>query len=399
MALVVALSAFDMGSTQTFVGTLEQMTPTSITVTYGPQTSVYLGNFTFEELGSLSGVQGTLTGYQEFIGSKLVFTASDVSVDASLTMEFLAQGKIEQVNALMLSGNDRITGSLENDKLAGFGGDDTLAGSAGNDTFRGGGGNDALDGGAGFNEALYLQASKNFSLTIADGRLIVEDRSSVEGTDTLTNIQRIEFADGFQLNTDWMLQAPRLGEAEFQNLIELYIGYFDRAPDALGLAYWANRMIEGMSIVDIARSFSVQPETLSAYPSTLSTSEFVTKIYENVLERAPDDAGLAYWVNDINSGSQTRDKFVLSLINGAHASTGSPTDARYLANKEAVGEHFARWSGLNDVEWAKQVLANVDSSTASVETAKLMVDKFALAAITTDPHLLTPLVGIGHEDT
>ena len=46
----------------------------------------------------------------------------------------------------------------------------------------------------------------------------------------------------------------------------LYVGYFDRAPDPAGLEYWSGRLNAGMSLAEIALSFSVQPEATSEYP-------------------------------------------------------------------------------------------------------------------------------------
>jgi hypothetical protein len=115
-----------------------------------------------------------------------------------------------------------------------------------------------------------------------------------------------------------------------------------------------------------------------------------------VLGRAPDQGGLDYWVHDLDSGAQTRDNFMLAIIYGARATTGSPIDAQYLANKEAVGFHFAIDKGLNDVNWAHQVMQNVNASAASVTAANQMTDNFAVQAATTDPHLLMSLVGVAH---
>lgn len=153
-----------------------------------------------------------------------------------------------------------------------------------------------------------------------------------------------------------------------------------------------------MSLAQISKSFFVQPEAFAAYPPGTTAEAFVTQVYENVLGRAPDQAGLAYWVNDLNKGSLSRDVFVLAVINGAKSSTGSPADAQYLANKEAVGVHFALDKGLTDGAWGTQVMAHVDGTAEGVATANQMTDAFADQAVTTDPHLLLPMVGL-HPDT
>ena len=50
-----------------------------------------------------------------------------------------------------------------------------------------------------------------------------------------------------------------------QEIAELYIATFNRAPDEAGLEYWVGRYKDGMSIEQIAESFFDQPETIELY--------------------------------------------------------------------------------------------------------------------------------------
>jgi hypothetical protein len=53
-----------------------------------------------------------------------------------------------------------------------------------------------------------------------------------------------------------------------QIITNLYIGYYDRAPDADGLNYWVGRYTDSknpMTLAQIAQSFSVQTESTSEY--------------------------------------------------------------------------------------------------------------------------------------
>lgn len=298
-------------------------------------------------------------------------------------------------NAVGGSGNDVVIGNLGNNYLFGQDGDDRLVGNDGNDWLRGDHGNDVVQGGSGFDTTLYWNEVKFFTITAEAGVLTVVDRSGVDGTDSVSGIEQFIFA-GIDSGIDgsWLADASQLDPGHFADLVSLYVAYFDRAPDALGLAYWASRMVDGMSLIDIAKSFFVQPETVAAYPPGMSTGDFITRVYDNVLGRAPDPAGFDYWLRDLESGGQSRDKFVLSVINGARAASGSQTDAQYLANKQAVGSRFALDKGLGDGDWARQVMADVDGSAASVTVAWQMIDDFAEAAVTTDPRLLVPLIGV-----
>ena len=90
-----------------------------------------------------------------------------------------------------------ITGNTGDNTLSGAGGNDTLNGGGGNDNLVGGAGNDALDGGPGFdvanysgNAAAYTVAFNGTTATVTDTR-----GGSPEGTDTVTNVGTLHFAD------------------------------------------------------------------------------------------------------------------------------------------------------------------------------------------------------------
>ncbi|RNF32263.1 hypothetical protein NM04_02835 [Massilia aurea] len=82
------------------------------------------------------------------------------------------------------AGGRYITGSYK---------DDVLVGTAFNDTLQGNGGNDMIDGGAGIDTVVYNGNRNSYTFgTLADGALTV---SGAEGTDTLRNIDWLQFAD------------------------------------------------------------------------------------------------------------------------------------------------------------------------------------------------------------
>ena len=77
------------------------------------------------------------------------------------------------------------------------GGSDNVTLSTGDDRFSGGVGNDTVDGGLGRDTAVYLGSFADYTLTaLSGGRVRVVDGSNGEGTDTLTAVEVLEFADG-----------------------------------------------------------------------------------------------------------------------------------------------------------------------------------------------------------
>ncbi len=51
--------------------------------------------------------------------------------------------------------------------------------------------------------------------------------------------------------------------------------------------------------------------------NTLSNTQFVTLLYNNVLDRAPDSGGLATWVNALNAGTLSRVDVLLNFSDSA----------------------------------------------------------------------------------
>lgn len=345
------------------------------------------------------------------------------------------------------SGNDRLSGGAGADVLAGNTGDDTLEGGPGDDTLidgsgndeilagagddiifdeaghlgattgendnyhlpdvayflrafgnnsgiRQGGGDDYVDGGEGMDTAHYASPSSHYKLVIDQSTITVLDRVEPDGFDTLVSVERAQFADQ-TLETTWFTKAASVPAAPFAVLTDMYLAYLDRAPDAVGLFYWASRFSDGMTLQEVARSFFVQPETIAAYAAGQSTTEFVAKVYDNVLGRAPDQPGLDYWIDALQTGDVTKEEFNLAIIHGARAATGSPADARYLANRDLVGKAYAMTEGLSNVAWAKTVMADVDGTAASVQAALQVIDGMATAAAAPgSPELVVQLIGV-----
>ena len=232
----------------------------------------------------------------------------------------------------------------------------------------------------GSDTSVYSASSSHYQVVVTAGSpvITVHDKVGTGGTDTLTNVQRLAFSDQ-TTDLSWFTKSASLAPGQLAGLVEVYIASFNRAPDAGGLAYWGGQLKDGMNLQDIAKSFFVQPEAAAFYPAGQSTQAFVSSVYNNVLDRGPDAGGLAYWVEGLQSGGVSKDSFLLAIINGAKAFPGG-IDIQTLANKEAVGAHFALTEGLNDVEWARAVMTGVDASATSATAAKSLTDGFATTA-------------------
>lgn len=72
---------------------------------------------------------------------------------------------------------------------------DTMLGNAAHNSFTGGGGDDTLDGAAGADTAVYAGTRASYTVTVGSSTTTVLASTGVEGRDTLSNVERLEFSD------------------------------------------------------------------------------------------------------------------------------------------------------------------------------------------------------------
>lgn len=174
----------------------------------------------------------------------------------------------------------------------------------------------------------------------------------------------------------------------------LYVGYFNRGADPEGLNYWLGQT--QMSVVEIANSFAVQPEAKATYSylaapnlgNVAAIDQFITEVYQNVFERAPDQAGLEFWRNEILNGKPPG-RVVVDIESGAVGD-----DKIILDRKTEVSAYYAdKFNSSGDTPWTVEHdlanaadalegdrafwLSNNAVSNAKAHVDQLVADSFA----------------------
>ena len=126
---------------------------------------------------------------------------------------------------------------------------------------------------------------------------------------------RVQMVDSFFTSAEFSAVNP---------VARLYFAYFLRIPDYDGLTYWVNQYRAGMSLNLISQAFASSPEFQNTYGS-LTNSQFVALVYQNMLGRPADAEGLAYWTGHLNSGTLTRGQVMLNFSESAENLTVSFT--------------------------------------------------------------------------
>ena len=95
----------------------------------------------------------------------------------------------------------------------------------------------------------------------------------------------------------------------------LYEAVFNRNPmegDTAGLGYWVGEIDAGMTLEDVAARFIDSSEFVAVYGASPDNPTFLTKLYENILDRSPDSEGYEWWLNELNTNSERTQAKVLA---------------------------------------------------------------------------------------
>lgn len=240
-------------------------------------------------------------------------------------------------------------------------------GGSGNDGFSGNSANNFFDGGAGWDTVVYSGALTEYRVSAWEGGIQLHDTvSGRDATDTLVNIEAIQFS-GMVYTLNYQNGSTGLDYARFNGAVgeyrasvstagvavmdnvanrdgiqilanierasfvdvnmafdtgagqnageayRLYRAALDRAPDLPGLGGWIKVLDSGGLLTTVASGFLGSQEFMNKYGGpNPSNEDLVTLLYQNVLHRAPDPAGLAGWLKNLEGG-QSRESVLIGF--------------------------------------------------------------------------------------
>lgn len=229
-------------------------------------------------------VAGTMTGFSQYAGNSIIGEVYGFSAPASLADSYLSRGDLKSFISLMLRSDDQIYGSTGSDKLAGYDGNDVIYTR---------GGNDYVDGGRGIDTAVLSGNGSDYFLKSDNGFIFLDKKNGTSDNDFI-NVERIRFDNG-------TLAVDTNGNAG--QAYRIYQAAFDRTPDSGGLKYWIDQMDRGASLTDVGFGFVQSQEFRSVYGSNPSNYDFVSRLYQNVLDRQGEAGGMNYWTSQLDRGA------------------------------------------------------------------------------------------------
>lgn len=163
-------------------------------------------------------------------------------------------------------------------------------------------------------------------------------------------------------------------QAQLAAVQQLYVGYLGRAADAEGQKFWADAIANGTAtIASVATGFTLSAEYKAAYAG-LDSAALVDKIYNNVLGRAADAEGKAFWVDALAKGTVAADTLLATMITNLGA-----LDQQTINNKVFVAQTYTDTVGADYNPTAgAEVLVGVTNDPATVTSA---LDKIATGTL------------------
>jgi hypothetical protein len=149
-------------------------------------------------------------------------------------------------------------------------------------------------------------------------------------------------------------------------LYRLYQAAFGRIPDVRGFGYWKDAMEKnGLTLSEVANAFVASAESTALYGSTSDDATFVNRLYQNVLRRAGDPAGLSYWAGVLRSGTPRADVLLAFADSAENRNATAATTSGGMAFAEPGIPYIpvSNASGPTDVPVG--IAIEVDGSTST----------------------------------
>jgi uncharacterized repeat protein (TIGR02059 family) len=213
------------------------------------------------------------------------------------------------------SASQNIFLGADDDILHGGGGDDTVGSAGGNDQIFGDEGNDLVFGGEG-NDAIDGGTGTDTVRLVGSGRADYAFRME---NGKLTMTHRNSGVDG----TDTVANVEKLlftsAEPDMtarSTITRMYDALFDRAPDQKGLDGWVKMSNAGMSMHDIANQFIGSNESKALFEGA-SNAQFVDSLYQKALGRTAAEAERSAWIGILDQGKADRADVLYAFANSA----------------------------------------------------------------------------------
>jgi hypothetical protein len=200
-------------------------------------------------------------------------------------------------------------------------------GGTGDDLLHGTAANDSIDGGPGYDTLVYNGARSQYTLSHnSDNSLTVRDTTGAAGTDSVRNVELIQFSDS-------VLSFDIDGNAG--KVFRMFEAALGRAPRPEGLGFWLAAIDHGASLKSLAQTLIDSAEFSHLNGATPSVDSFVATVLANT-HGGTDNATVQHWLTALGSGSMSEADALVSM-------SESSTNQAQLIGVEQTGMAYIAW--------------------------------------------------------
>lgn len=214
-----------------------------------------------------------------------------------------------------------ISGTNGADNLTGTPGADIINAGDGLDRLNGVGGNDTLEGGLGIDTAIYSGNRANYTIATTSSGFNI---SGSEGDDTLSGIERLQFAD--------TKLAMDLNNGQAANNTARIIGAAFGVP---AITEHPDYVTIGLNLFDSGQTV-LEVSELAVNVLDLSNDEFVDAVYQNVVGAAPAPAVHDFYVSLLQGSGGSSNQAQLMEIGANSVENALNIDLAGLAQNGVV---------------------------------------------------------------
>jgi hypothetical protein len=163
-----------------------------------------------------------------------------------------------------------------------------------------------------------------------------------------------------------------MGDSAMPTIQGIYVAIFGRPIDPAGLVFWNGETNNGADLSKMVGALSASAEFKALYDGKTNT-EIVTAIYQSLFGRAPDAAGLDFYLKGLQDGTLNIESIAISVLDGALGS-----DKTIVDNKIAAADVFTAhldlqaeidaYSGTSAADIGRAYLAPITSDKATIPT-------------------------------
>lgn len=159
----------------------------------------------------------------------------------------------------------------------------------------------------------------------------------------------------------------------------LYQAAFGRTPDAAGLGYWIGVLERGVPLETVAQGFTESAEYRALYGAAPDSRTIVERYYRNVLGRAGESGGMAFWIDVLERGAATRGAVLVGFSDGVeNQAMVAPAIAAGIAFLEAdVGYLPVAHAGVTRTAVAGAVVT-LDGSLSTASAGRTLTYAWTL---------------------